>query len=128
MTCPGTHPPSSPWEQSNATECRRASHTLELVGQRWAAGILLALARGSERFTEIAASVGGISARMLSVRLKQLESAGLVDRTVIPTTPVSVRYRLSPQGADLVTALRPISDYLQRWNDSVVDAAGVADV
>lgn len=52
---------------------------------------------------------------MLTVRLKQLETARLVERTVIPTTPVAVRYRLTPRGVDLVTALQPIARYVQRW-------------
>lgn len=88
---------------------------LEIVGQRWAPSILLALARGAERFTELTATVAGLSARMLTVRLKQLETAGLVARTVVPTTPVTVRYRLTPQGVDLITALQPIAGYVQRW-------------
>ena len=57
----------------------------------------------------------GLSARMLTVRLKQLETAHFVEREVIPTTPVSVRYRLTPQGVDLVTALGPIAGYVRRW-------------
>ncbi|MCA2178655.1 winged helix-turn-helix transcriptional regulator [Nonomuraea glycinis] len=43
--------------------------------------------------------------------------AALVERTVIPTTPVSVRYHLTPRGVDLVAALQPIAGYVQRWND-----------
>lgn len=114
---PGTSRPRTQWTHRNEAECRRAGRALEVVGQRWAPGILLALARGVERFTEIAASVDGISARMLTVRLKQLENAALVERTVIPTTPVSVRYRLTPRGVDLVTAVEPIAGYVRRWND-----------
>lgn len=88
---------------------------MEVVGQRWSPSILLALARGAERFTDITTAVAGLSARMLSVRLKQLETARLVERTVVPTTPVAVRYRLTARGVDLVTALQPIASYVQRW-------------
>lgn len=88
---------------------------MEVVGQRWSPSVLLALARGAERFTDITATVAGLSARMLSVRLKQLETAGLVERTVVPSTPVAVRYRLTPQGADLIAALQPIAGYVRRW-------------
>ena len=88
---------------------------MEVVGQRWSPSILLALARGTERFTDVMAAVTGLSARMLAVRLKQLETARFVERTVVPTTPVSVRYRLTPRGVDLVTALQPIAGYVQRW-------------
>jgi len=50
-----------------------------------------------------------------TVRLEELEAAGLVERTVMPTTPVAVRYRSTPQGIDLITALQPIAGYVQRW-------------
>jgi DNA-binding HxlR family transcriptional regulator len=88
---------------------------MEVVGQRWSPSVLLALARGAERFTDIMTAVAGLSARMLAVRLKQLETARLVERTVVPTTPVTVRYHLTPRGVDLVTALQPIVGYVQRW-------------
>jgi DNA-binding HxlR family transcriptional regulator len=86
-----------------------------VVGQRWSPSILLALARGAERFSEITAVVAGLSARMLTLRLKQLETAELVERTVVPTTPVMVRYHLTPRGDDLITALRPIAGHVKRW-------------
>src|SRR3546814_7174589 len=79
---------------------------LEVVGQRWSASILLAFARGAERFSDILAGVTGLSARMLTVRLRQLSAAQLVEREVIPTTPVSVRYRLTERGSDLLSAIR----------------------
>jgi DNA-binding HxlR family transcriptional regulator len=91
---------------------------LEVVGQRWSAGILLAFARGAERFSEILAAVPGLSARMLTVRLQQLGAAQLVEREVIPTIPVSVRYHLTERGNDLLSAIEPISGFVQRWDDS----------
>jgi DNA-binding HxlR family transcriptional regulator len=107
--------PTPSWADTNEADCQHASQILEVVGQRWSPSILLAMARGAQRFTDITTAVTGLSARMLTVRLKELETAGLVERTVIPTTPVSVRYRLTPQGIDLITALRPIAGYVQRW-------------
>lgn len=121
MTTPRTTLPLTRWDHSDESECRRAGRALEIVGQRWAPGVLLALARGAERFTEVMAAVSGISARMLTVRLKQLEKAGLITRTVIPTTPVSVLYRLTPRGADLLDALQPIADHIRRWDYASFD-------
>jgi DNA-binding HxlR family transcriptional regulator len=106
---------SAGWTQVNEDECRHASEVLEIVGHRWSPSILLALARGAERFSEITAVVAGLSARMLTVRLKQLEAAELVQRTVVPTTPVMVRYQLTPRGDDLIAALQPIAGHVQRW-------------
>lgn len=119
MTTSRTTTPSAPasWDHVDEAECRHASEILEVVGQRWSPSILLTLARGADRFSEIAALVPGLSARMLTVRLQQLETADLVERTVTPTTPVSVRYRLTARGDDLITALQPIAGHIQRWNN-----------
>lgn len=96
-------------------ECRRLGGVLEVVGRRWASAILLAVGRGAHRFSQIQAGVDGLSARMLTVRLRELEDAGLVQRVVAPTTPVSVRYGLTEQGRDLLSALQPIGRYALRW-------------
>jgi DNA-binding HxlR family transcriptional regulator len=96
-------------------ECRRVAGVMDVVGRRWASGILLALGRGAGRFSEILELVDGLSRRMLAVRLRELESSGLVDREVIATTPVSVRYQLTARGVDLLRSLRPMALYAQRW-------------
>jgi DNA-binding HxlR family transcriptional regulator len=106
---------TSGWELIDDDECRRATAIVEVVGRRWNSGILLALARGASRFTGIAASVDGLSDRMLAARLRELEQAGLIDRIVEPTTPVSVRYRLTARGQDLLASLQPLVAYGQRW-------------
>lgn len=103
------------WHRVDDEECRRAAEVLEIVGKRWSSGILLAMARGAERFTDITATVRDLSARMLALRLRELERAGLVDRVIIPTMPVSIRYQLTPQGRDLLASLQPIAGYTQRW-------------
>jgi len=116
-TSPGldVHAPLLPIDDD---ACRSASHVLELVGRRWSSSILFALGRGAHRFTQIQASVIGLSDRMLSVRLKELERAELVARIVEPTTPVSVRYELTPRGRDLIEAMQPLVRYGHRWETS----------
>ena len=96
-------------------ECRRLAAVMEIVGKRWSSGILLALGMGAERYTEIERRVQGLSGRMLTVRLRELEDAGLVERTVEPTTPVSVRYHLSERGMELLRSLQPMAHYVRRW-------------
>lgn len=115
MTPTRTAPEAAAWRHADEADCRHVSRTLEVVGQRWVPSILLTMARGAERFSDVLGTVPGLSARMLTVRLRQLEGAGLVERTVVPSTPVAVRYRLTPQGTDLLAAIRPISDYVRRW-------------
>lgn len=106
------------WELIDDDQCRRATSVVELVGRRWSSAILLALARGAERFGEVLALVSGLSDRMLAVRLRELEHAGLVDRVVEPTTPVTIRYRLTARGRDLLASLQPLVRYGQRWESS----------
>jgi DNA-binding HxlR family transcriptional regulator len=99
----------------NDAECRRFQSSLELIGKRWSSGILLAVAQGASRFSEIIASVPGLSDRLLSQRAKELENAGLLTRQVIPTTPVQVRYALTERGADLMRSLQPLVGWGSRW-------------
>ena len=103
------------WEQIDDDECRRAAGTVELIGRRWSSAIMLGIARGAGRFSEILGSVGGLSDRMLALRLKELGRAGLIDRVVEPTTPVTVHYLLTARGRDLLAALQPLVRYGQLW-------------
>lgn len=103
------------FEHIDDEACRVFQRSVELVGKRWSASILLALSRGASRFSEITAMVTGLSDRLLSQRIKELEQSGLVARDVIATTPVQVRYRLTERGADLMTSMQPLSAWGQRW-------------
>jgi DNA-binding HxlR family transcriptional regulator len=89
-------------------QCRSYQTLLEFIGRRWVGAVLLAGSQGALRFSEYRALVPGISDRLLSQRLKELETYGLMQREVIPTTPVQIRYRPSPTGAELIEALQPL--------------------
>lgn len=89
-------------------ECRRFQASVELAGRKWNAAILLAGARGARRFSEYQSLVDGISARLLSARMKELESEGLIERSVEPTTPVSISYTLTVPGKQLISLLHPL--------------------
>ncbi len=81
----------------------------DLLERRWQLSIIYAALAGAMRFNEFAGAVSGISPRMLSGRLRDLEAAGLVERTVIPSSPPTVEYRLTPRGrrlAPLIDAMR----------------------
>jgi DNA-binding HxlR family transcriptional regulator len=99
--------------------CRSFQSSLEFIGRRWNSAILMALHQGATRFSEITAAVDGLSDRLLSARMKELEREGLVTREVIATTPVQVRYSLTEQGADLMNSLQPIVTWGHRWNAPV---------
>jgi DNA-binding HxlR family transcriptional regulator len=96
-------------------ECRRFQQAAELAGKKWTASILLAAYRGAERFSEYRQLVAGVSDRMLSVRLRELETEDLIARTVIPTTPVQIRYSLTPRGRELIQGLQPLVNWGNRW-------------
>jgi len=81
----------------------------DLLERRWQLSIIYAALTGALRFNEFADAVAGISPRMLAERLRDLEAAGLVDRTVIPSSPPTVEYRLTERGrklAPIVEAMR----------------------
>ncbi|HZJ28948.1 MAG TPA: helix-turn-helix domain-containing protein [Solirubrobacterales bacterium] len=98
--------------------CPRFHAAIELVGRRWSGAILCALIEGERRFAELSRAVPAVSDRLLSTRLRELETEGLVERLVEPGTPVRVTYRLTPKGADLEPAIRE----LQRWANSWPEA------
>ena len=91
---------------------------IELVGKRWSGAIVSALTEGPMRFGELAKAVPGLSDRLLSQRLRELEDAGVVEREVEPGTPVKVSYSLSPKGADLGPAMSELRAWARRWKST----------
>jgi DNA-binding HxlR family transcriptional regulator len=83
------------------SDCRRVSQLLARVGDKWSVLIIMTLAAGPKRFSEIKRSVDAISQRMLTLTLRGLERDGLVTRKVFPTIPPKVEYRLSELGRSL---------------------------
>ncbi len=85
--------------------------TASLLVRRWQLSILYAALSGALRFNEFADAITGISPRMLAERLRDLEAAGLVQRTVLPTSPPTVEYRLTERGRRLGPLLEAMRDY-----------------
>ena len=85
--------------------------TASLLERRWQLSILYAALSGALRFNEFADAVAGISPRMLSERLRDLEAAGLVQRTVLPTSPPTVEYRLTERGRKLGPLIEAMGEY-----------------
>ena len=95
--------------------CPRFHRAVELIGRRWSGAILRALIGGSLRFNEMLAAVPGLSDRLLSERLRELEAAGLVRRDVGAGPPVWVRYTLTPAGRDLEPVIAQLGAWAERW-------------
>lgn len=91
-------------------EVRQAADLLE---RRWQLSIIYAALSGALRFNEFAEAVQGISPRMLSERLRDLEGAGLIERTVLPTSPPMVEYRLTVRGRQLAPVIEAMRAYAE---------------
>lgn len=101
--------------------CPRFHHAVELVGRRWSGAILRALMSGATRFSEIQAAVPGLSDRLVSERLKELDAEGIVERIVIPETPVRIEYRLTEKGLALLPAIEALSEWAEHWLEGIPD-------
>lgn len=95
--------------------CPRFHRAVELIGRRWTGAILSAMLNGATRFTDIVHSVPGLSDRLLSERLKELECEGIVQRRVHPETPVRIEYMMTEKGRDLTSVTSAISCWAERW-------------
>ncbi len=95
--------------------CGRFHFAVELVGKRWSGAILRAMLAGIVRFSDLAAIVPGLSDRLLSERLRELEAAGLVVREVYPETPVRIEYHLTEKGRALEPAIEALAGWAETW-------------
>jgi len=96
--------------------CPRYERAVQILGKRWTGLLLLALLDGPRRFCELTALVEGLSDRVLSDRLRELELEGIVKRVVYPQIPVRVEYQLTKKGV----ALKPVVDAIHVWAESWV--------
>ena len=88
--------------------CASIREVLSLVGDKWSVLIISILSENSIRFNELRRRIDGISQRMLTLTLRELERNGLVTRTVTPTTPPSVEYDLTDLGRTLLEPIQTL--------------------
>lgn len=91
--------------------CPRYEQAIEILGKRWTGLILRILQDGPKRFYEFTEGIPGISAKVLTGRMKELEQQGIVRRVVYPETPVRIEYSLTEKGK----AMEPVLDAIQLW-------------
>ena len=87
--------------------------TLTLISDKWKVLILRDLLPGTRRFGELKRSLGGVSQKVLTAQLRQMEDSGLLTRTVYPEVPPRVEYTLTELGA----SLRPVLEALRDWGE-----------
>ena len=95
--------------------CPRFHHAVELIGRRWSGAILNAMLPGPQCFNELLAVVPGLSDRLLSERLRELEAEGLLRRRVLPGPPVRVSYEMTEAGQALEPVIRALGRWAERW-------------
>lgn len=94
-----------------SAHCEHFQATVELIGKKWTAAILRTLFAGCSRFSEIAAAVPGLSHRLLSERLNELQTAGLV----VAGGGARPVYSLTDKGRDLRGVLSEVDTWNRTW-------------
>ena len=92
------------------TKCP-AEITLEVIGGRWKVPILWNLFQGTRRFSELRRALDGVTQKMLTQQLRELESQGIVTRKVYPQVPPKVEYSLTNDGK----TLKPVVEAMCKW-------------
>lgn len=104
------------------TDCRTVTEILSRIGDKWSVQVVVQLGNETRRFNELRRMVDGISQRMLTLTLRGLERDGLVTRTVYPTIPPRVEYRLTELGRSLLTVVRALGDWAIANRDEILAA------
>lgn len=95
--------------------CPKFEDAFVILGKRWTGLIIRTLLNGQKRFSEISAAIPNLSARMLTERFKELETYGIVSRTVYSETPVRIEYELTEKGEDLSQVMDEIQKWAEKW-------------
>ncbi|MDQ6773124.1 MAG: helix-turn-helix transcriptional regulator [Candidatus Dormibacteraeota bacterium] len=98
---------------------------IELIGKRWSGAVLRALMAGPARFNHLLTGIPGISDRVLTERLRELETEGMVERLVDPGPPVRVSYRLTRRGRSLSPVIASVDSWVADWMNET-DRSSVA--
>ncbi|MBW8486893.1 winged helix-turn-helix transcriptional regulator [Actinomadura parmotrematis] len=112
------------WDQRADCEVRQI---LDRVADKWSLLVIALLDKRSLRFTELKRAIDGVSQRMLTRTLRQLERDGLVSRTVHPTVPPRVDYALTPMGASLHSTIRALVGWTEEHQNAIAAARTAYD-
>ncbi|AQA15047.1 transcriptional regulator [Streptomyces sp. SID8361] len=112
------------WDTREGCEVRQI---LDRVADKWSLLVIALLDRRTLRFTELRREIDGVSQRMLTVTLRQLERDGLVHRTVHPVVPPRVDYRLTPMGATLHHTIQALVAWTEDHQDKIAAARAEYD-
>src|SRR3954468_17487897 len=105
----------------------RTRRGLELIADQWSMLVIIALNKGTKRFSQLHASIAGISKKMLTQVLRELERNGLVKRVVYPVIPPMVEYSLTPLGLTLIEPIHALRDWSEAYIEEVEQARSEYD-
>lgn len=101
-------PQSRPCVLDQTSDVRQV---LDLIADKWTALVILSLSRNTRRYGELHREIGGVSQKMLTQTLRNLEHSGLIHRKVYPVVPPMVEYSLTPLGETLVAPLKTLCNW-----------------
>jgi DNA-binding HxlR family transcriptional regulator len=99
--------------KAKETKCP-AEFTLGMIGGRWKIPLIFHLLRGAKRFSELSRALAGVTQKVLTQQLREMERHGLVERKIFAQVPPRVEYSLTPLGK----SLKPVVDVMCRWGVS----------
>ncbi|MCO1338368.1 transcriptional regulator [Kocuria polaris] len=118
--------PLEPCGQEKHPDCG-IRDVLDRVGDKWSVLVIVELATGPRRFRELQRAIDGISQRMLTLTVRRLERDGLVLRTVYPTVPAQVDYRLTETGASLTHLVKALADWSLAHRHAIAESRAAFD-
>nr|WP_245816137.1 helix-turn-helix domain-containing protein [Rhodococcus maanshanensis] len=125
--CAGTVGDRDPYQWDTREDCE-VRQILDRIADKWSLLVIALLDRRTLRFTELRREIDGISQRMLTVTLRQLERDGLVRRTVYPVVPPRVDYALTPLGETLHETIQALVSWTEVHQDEVARARAEYDL
>jgi len=115
-------------DTAEAANCTAMSDVLNRIGDKWSVMVVGILSRhGTIRFNELKRSINGVSQRMLTLTLRNLERDGLVTRTIYPEVPPRVEYSLTRLGQTLTGPINALWDWSAEHHGAIIEARAVYD-
>lgn len=112
----------------NLASCPYYDRAVEIIGRRWAGAVIRVMLAGRSRFSDIRNAIPGITDRVLSHRLRDLEADGVITRHIHDERPVRIEYRLTERGRALAAVVDAISTWANEWLTPELEPTGVGGV
>jgi len=109
------------------TRQRLRDHTVGLLARKWTLRIAMALSDGTKRHSEIARDLSGITQKVLTETLREMERTGIVERSIYPTVPPKVEYKLTQVGRELLKLSHEFATWFDAHHENIYKAKKIYD-